>query len=378
MGGFSYKNFSREIFIGKPFKNHLLPSNQFPYFAVIRRKQEPVKLKKLSQIIGKDLKRYIPYALGELFLIVFGILVALYINNRNTSNQYEKQIDNNFQRVYTELEQNIETATIIINKLQEKDSLIYRVMSDSVKSDDYYKDLNLAYLTLFYHNLSLEDKAFQNLINLAISDNSYQDELLNQLKELYSINENIKEDNKRMSAFVYEESLPFVAENTETFGDLTYKSQVKKDVVDFFMTSNEYKSYVSQYAIIAIKNQLRHNQKFLKMAKDVYADIGEVYGLKNDQTSVSKLFSHCTGTYMLEYGQYKDTIDIVFKNDSLLFTRDKGLQMNLIHLSQHRFYTDMDGGGYFITFTKDESNTEASDFRIHLLSHRLQYRRIGE
>ncbi|MCB0841369.1 MAG: hypothetical protein KDD99_32090, partial [Bacteroidetes bacterium] len=100
--------------------------------------------------------------------------------------------------------------------------------------------------------------------------------------------------------------------------------------------------------------------------------------LKNNQTSVSKLFSHCTGTYMLEYGQYKDTIDIVFKNDSLLFTRDKGLQMNLIHLSQHRFYTDMDGGGYFITFTKDESNTEASDFRIHLLSHRLQYRRIGE
>ncbi|MCB0852787.1 MAG: hypothetical protein KDD63_11215, partial [Bacteroidetes bacterium] len=205
-----------------------------------------MKLKKFSQFIGKDLKRYIPYALGELFLIVFGILVALYINNRNTSNQYEKQIDNNFQRVYTELEQNIETATIIINKLQEKDSLIYRVMSDSVKSADYYKDLNLAYLTLFYHNLSLEDKAFQNLINLAISDNSYQDELLNQLKELYSINENIKEDNKRMSAFVYEESLPFVAENTETFGDLTYKSQVKKDVVDFFMTSNEYKSYVSQ------------------------------------------------------------------------------------------------------------------------------------
>ncbi|MEZ4847274.1 MAG: hypothetical protein R3B93_01300 [Bacteroidia bacterium] len=337
-----------------------------------------MKLKKLSQIIGKDLKRYIPYALGELFLIVFGILVALYINNRNTSNQYEKQIDNNFQRVYTELEQNIETATIIINKLQEKDSLIYRVMSDSVKSADYYKDLNLAYLTLFYHNLSLEDKAFQNLINLAISDNSYQDELLNQLKELYSINENIKEDNKRMSAFVYEESLPFVAENTESFGDLTYQSQVKKDVVDFFMTSNEYKSYVSQYAIIAIKNQLRHNQKFLKMAKDVYADIGEAYGLKNDQISVSELFSYCTGTYMLEYGQYKDTIEIISRNDSLIFSRGKDLQMNLVHLSQYRFYTDMDGGGYFLTFNKDESNTEASGFRIHLLSRRLRYQRIGE
>jgi hypothetical protein len=338
-----------------------------------------VKLKRFSQIIGKDMKRYIPYALGELFLIVFGILVALYINNQNANYQYKDQIDNNFQRVYTELEENMTAARVVIEKLQEKDSMIYRVMNDSISAESYYKDKAPAYLILFYHDLNLEDKAFQNLMQLAISDNKYRNDLLNQVKELYSINENIKAVNKRIEAFVYEESLPLLARNTESFGDLTYKNQVKKDVVDFMMNSNEYKSYVSQYAIIAIKNQLRYNQTFLSMAEKVYEAIGDTYGLKAKvpESNLKKPLTDYTGSYVFEYGQYRDTLKVAYESDSLSLRWSQGTQMGLIRLNGDRFFTNTPGGGYFVTFDREEGKPEPVSLRIHLLSYRLLYQRIS-
>jgi hypothetical protein len=240
-----------------------------------------LKLIKLKSIIDNKLKRYFFYAIGELCLIVLGILVALYINNENANKQYKKEIDNNLLRAYSELEGNIEEAQETIMKIKEKDSLIYLVMNDLIEPEAYYKDINLAYLILFFYNLNIEDKAFQNLISINVADNKYREELLSSLKELYSINENIKEVNQRMSTFVYDKSLPMLAQNTKTFGDLTYKGEIKKDVVDFFSTSQEYKSYVSQYAIIAIKNQLRHNQDFLKKAYCLLSKMTNEYNLHN-------------------------------------------------------------------------------------------------
>ena len=225
-----------------------------------------MRLIKLKSILDNKLKRYLLYAIGELCIIVLGILVALYIKNKNADNQYKKEIDNNILRVYSELDGNIDEAKETIMKIREKDSLIYLVMNDSIEPKTYYKDPKLVFLILNFYNLNIEDKAYQNLISLNVSGNIYKEELLSDLKELYSINKNIKKANQRMSNFVYDKSLPMLAENTKAFGDFSYKRQVKKDLVDFLTTSQKYESYVSQYAIIAIQNQLRQNQNFLKRA----------------------------------------------------------------------------------------------------------------
>lgn len=330
-----------------------------------------MKFFKLNWALNKEFKKYIPYALGELFLIVFGILLALTINNWNSGNQYKKEVDNNFQRVFFELEKNIAQAQETIEQIQQKDSLIYLVMNDSIQAEDYYKDINLAYLTLYYYNLNLEDKAYQNLIKLNVSDNKYQNELITELKELYLINDNIKQANDRMSSFVYEECLPSLARNTESFGDLTYKSQVKKDAVDFFINSNKYKSTVSQYAIIAIKNQLRHNQVFLKKAYDIYSKINQEYLLTQDSL-YSIDYAMYTGNYV---GTRKDTFAVTLSNDSLFITKPN-FKLGLIPIQKDHFFTGNDTGGYFVTFTESDSNR--LNMRIHLLSNRLEYQRVEE
>ena len=332
-----------------------------------------MKLLKLKSILDNKIKRYLLYAIGELCIIVLGILVALYINNRNANNQYKKEIDNNILRVYSELDGNIEEARETIMKIREKDSLIYLVMNDSIEPKTYYKEPNLAYLILFFFNLDVEDKAYQNLISLNVSGNKYKEELLLNLKELYAINKNIKKANLRMSNFVYDKSLPMLAQNTKTFGDLTYNRQVKKDVVDFLTTSQKYKSYVSQYAIIAIQNQLRHNQNFLKKAYHLHSKIKNEYNLESESLLIKdSLITDFRGLY--SNNKLKDSLSLKFINDSILLFKNKASRLNLIPLDKNNYFTDNESGGIFVSFSK---KSDSINMKLNLLSYKENYKKVA-
>lgn len=333
-----------------------------------------MKIIKLKTIINNKLKRYFLYAIGELCLIVLGILVALYLKNINANIQYEKQIDSNFLRVYSELEKNIEETKGTIENIRKKDSLIYLVMNDSIEAKRYYNDINLAYLILYFHNLNIEKQAYQNLISLNISDNKYKNEILLDLKELYSITEGIKRTNDRMSSFVYNQSLPLLAQNTKSFGALTYKGQVKKDVVDYLTTSKEYKSYVSLYAIIAIKNQLRYDRYFLKKALGVYSQISDEYNLRNKFVKARNTsFSQHIGLYVNT--QHKDTLRVRLVHDSLLLYRDTDFNVSLVPITNHSYIIDKDRSRFFVCFFKNE-NKNAVTMKINQLSTRYLYEKI--
>lgn len=319
--------------------------------------------------------RYLFYAIGEMLLTVLGILLALYINNNNANKHYEKQIDNNFVRVFQELEKNLENTRTVIERLHTKDSLIHLVMYDSIEAKDYARNFGLAYLIINFHNLVLEDQAYQNLIELNTSEKSYQDSLLSSLKELYSINEYITKANNRASTFVYEVSLPLLGENIASFGDLTYKSQIQEDAIDYFINSEEYKSYVSQYAIIAIKNQLRLNQSFLNEAQNVLDKIQADYDLESSIESYLEpdIVQHYEGNY--QRVQAGDTVAVHFKNDSLYLQIRNQLKLNLIPISEKRFFIENEAGSYFITFL---GPAEARKMRLSVLSINYTYQKLEE
>ena len=55
--------------------------------------------------------KYFKYAIGEIVLVVIGILIALQINNWNESRKKKKQLD----VIYTSIEQNLKTDLKTIN-----------------------------------------------------------------------------------------------------------------------------------------------------------------------------------------------------------------------------------------------------------------------
>ena len=62
----------------------------------------------------KKLFSYLKYALGEIILVVIGILVAVNINNNNEESKQQKELKNIFTIINNDLKNDIEEAKIIV------------------------------------------------------------------------------------------------------------------------------------------------------------------------------------------------------------------------------------------------------------------------
>ena len=82
-----------------------------------------LKLKRLKHLINKDgkLVKYGFYAIGEIFLVVVGILIALEVDNWDKENSNKKQEQQYYQRMKAEL---LEDKRLLQNEIQYNQSFI--------------------------------------------------------------------------------------------------------------------------------------------------------------------------------------------------------------------------------------------------------------
>ena len=66
-------------------------------------------------IIQENVKKYLLYAIGEIFLVVIGILIALQINNWNEARKLRASEQNILQNLKSELIINLEQLEIYQN-----------------------------------------------------------------------------------------------------------------------------------------------------------------------------------------------------------------------------------------------------------------------
>jgi len=64
-------------------------------------------------LLGKTTRRYLGYAVGELILVVLGILIALQINNWNEERIEQQQIAEYARALIKDLQRDLDMARII-------------------------------------------------------------------------------------------------------------------------------------------------------------------------------------------------------------------------------------------------------------------------
>lgn len=329
-----------------------------------------MKLSPFNSTQTRSKKEYLLYAFGEVFLIVIGILLAMYINNLNQDYQYRKKIDKNIQRVFIELEKNLNKTGKLIEVLQRKDSLIYLYMSDSLEKSDYLDNIEFAVLVINANNLRLEDEAYHNLIQLNTSDNKYKDELISDLKGLYREHPRVNLLNEKMSDFV----LKILSENVDSYGDLAYKGIVDEGLIDYCLTSKEYKSHVTQYAVLAIRNQLKRYQNLYVQGIGIYTQIAQQYDWGNNFAKFSdkKILTKLIGSYVDSAAT--DSLHIKVEHDSVFLSVPNNPRLHLVPFAENRLFLDNGHLGYFVSFYPDDDSVWT--MCIHLLSNRESYRKL--
>ncbi len=142
------------------------------------------KIRKKMADDNRPLK-YMRYAIGEIVLVVVGILIALYINNWNENRLEKKEVANVLEQIKNELESDISYFNKNLYNIQDITAYLNKV------SERKYDEINLSQL-LYYLPINFNPKKFglsyTKMIESGIIKHIENSHLGDKLQEYYGVN----------------------------------------------------------------------------------------------------------------------------------------------------------------------------------------------
>lgn len=84
--------------------------------------------------------KYIKYAIGEISLVMIGILLALQVNNWNEKRKLSNTIESLFTVFEDELEANIQESAGLVRRGYYRDSISTRFINNKITREELWKD----------------------------------------------------------------------------------------------------------------------------------------------------------------------------------------------------------------------------------------------
>jgi hypothetical protein len=112
--------------------------------------------------------KYLIYAMGEIVLVVIGILIALSLNNWNEERKDQNKLVNVYRLIDNDIKNDIEDLQRIVDFYSEKKSVFEKVVNDSISPD--LIDKGLSRLLDSHPHIVLNKKGVSQLKELQIND----------------------------------------------------------------------------------------------------------------------------------------------------------------------------------------------------------------
>jgi hypothetical protein len=190
--------------------------------------------------------KYLMYAIGEIVLVVVGILIALQINNWNINRVNWEESTKFNQRLLTEVDENI---LLIDNKIEKIKSMITSSrgileLINKAADDENLKTLDsLIYISIMGVNTKVRTGTLNEGLNTGKVALIVSDDLKSKLYGLPSVIENISDIDKTYSHFNDQILQPFLFKNFNfrtmdqrfsgyNLGESKFKSQHNKDLIN--------------------------------------------------------------------------------------------------------------------------------------------------
>ena len=223
--------------------------------------------------------KYFKYAIGEIVLVVIGILIALQINNWNEIRKKKKQID----VIYTTIKQNLKTDLKTIKEpiefYENLDSTLTKIMTktyptsflDSINENNYLDCLPCKSNINRYYFFQKQDNGFELLKkyedNESMEDSNFSQEII----EFYTNQGN------RLSDFIdYISNESYT--NLKSYEQFPWYSdyslnKYNAEAVAYFLNDQNYKNKAANFKIIIGRNYLRRLKNYQKTANEIITKI---------------------------------------------------------------------------------------------------------
>lgn len=195
---------------------------------------------------------YLLYAIGEITLVMIGILLALQVNNWNEIRKTNKQLKSILHTVALDLKRDTASATNIIrfyDTIKKKSDLI---IQKKLNRNNYKTCPECRSLVSIYQPFVIQKKGIELLKDFSNNHQIKNDTLITNITQFYTTLQVLIEDS---NAFVKDE----VFKNIETFKTKDWfvdwtLGNYSEEMIIFFTESEEYRKMVAANDVLAGKN----------------------------------------------------------------------------------------------------------------------------
>lgn len=256
--------------------------------------------------------KYLLYAVGEIILVVIGILIALQINNSNEAKNNKQRFVKVLKEMRQDLKTDLQNSVWVLNEGKEMDSLVDLVLDEKLTSNDYLKKGNrmLFWIGLQYAPFDYQKTGFRKFENFQGIIPQEFDSITTTINTHYNIAAKFYDDTYNRLRDQIKDRHDFLSRNYEWYYKLR-RAETTDKMIDFYLKNPVYKNWVSQHKvdntaskygsvkrleasafslIIEINRYLNDSDDFIKENQQLHEKYGEPISDKEDWI-----------------GQYKDT-----------------------------------------------------------------------
>jgi len=270
--------------------------------------------------------KYLKYAIGEIVLVVIGILIALQINNWNEKQQNEAKITAILEDIQKDLSDDVLDANRVFRRYIINDSLRKLFLDGKLPVNRHGYIYN-------YANFIIHKNGYLNLNQNSNSIPKKYTDIFKDLNNLYiNTARNITIYNERITTTVYN-GIDYIAKNKAWFIDFN-QGKVNPEIEQFYRTDINYRNQMGLY-MNDLSNLTDDANEYKVNAIDMYKEIDSLLGHKNPipkhinyQLTDTTLLKQFEGQYKWLEGleDHKEETIVVKENDGNIFfgtTTDK-------------------------------------------------------
>lgn len=161
---------------------------------------------KQKLISGNRIGKYLTYALGEIILIVVGILIAVSLGNRNDDQKDAARAKIFIKELHSDLRRD---TTIFGQEIRKIDQIVHYknmlLQKDSIAGMD--TDLIIGVLTVGYHNIKMNEGSYLKMKESGLVSLDQYDDLLKRINNYYIFNKTYLENRNAWEVGLYERDL---------------------------------------------------------------------------------------------------------------------------------------------------------------------------
>ena len=225
-------------------------------------------------LIENKTGKYFKYAIGEVVLVVIGILIALQINNWNEARKLQNTMKSVYSIIKTDLLSDIKNIDMAFKEMSPRDSIFKRVINQQMTKDDYENCNNCSFILYGFPDISLNNRGLKLLEDNRTAFDSNQDSLSIEISDFYAYFNTEIDVALEEVEIDYSDNYSYFKTNKSWFGD--YINRVKNDeLINYVLTSNDYMNRVRSFYRLFYNSYLGHLKDYKENALDLIERINK-------------------------------------------------------------------------------------------------------